>query len=433
MTFPGTTNHGYPGPGTNSWVGGTVFFRFEIALLPSQTTGGLWDQALWDQGIWAGNLPQWVEVTADMLSANTSAGSEKFGTRVRDAIGVFRLDNSEGQYNPDFGADDPGELAIRPGRWVRFSVSAGQGFIPIFTGTIDSMSEDYDTAGDNIVTNLMCTSFGGLLSVNNPPALETPVGGGELTSDRITRILDAVNWYPQFRFIDVGVNTMLPSTLARTRYEEMQRAADAEGGSFFFDGQGGPTFHNQGYITSGVRPTTLQAQPGSGIPGEPEVIAVKSDWDAGRVHNDIQLAREGGAAVRVEDTTSQSLYGRRSYQRFDYEVENDTQVLGLANQLLAWRAYDKLSVDEITLWAPNVAAAQKMVNLQWGDLVRAFVVTNRGWGYAIDANVARIDWTVTTNDFTQTLRIVDRTIGAPPGTRGAYSDGYSDGYLIGIA
>ena len=416
------------------WSRGQVFFKMEIALFPSAADGGLWDQALWDEGIWAGNLPEWVELTNTVYTVTASMGAEKWGTRFRDGNATFTVDNSTGNYNPDFGADIPGELSIRPGRWIRLSANAGEGWIPIFTGTIDQMSEQYDQAGDNITTLLYTTGFGALLGVNNPPALITPVGGGDFTGERVNRLLDSFNWYVQARDVQAGSHTMQSSAFARTKFEELQRAGDAEGSGFWFDGRGFAVFKDKDWLTTDPRSINPVMLPGSEIPGQPQVIAVESDWAAGRVVNDIQLARTGGTSVRVENTTSQSLYGRRSYQRFDYEVENDTQVLSLANQLLGWREYDKLSIDEITLWdGGNIDAARLMIETLIGDHWLATVTTNRGWGYTVPVNVARIDWRITADDWFLTCRVVDRTIGAPPGTKGAFSDGFSDGFLIDLS
>ena len=324
-----------------------------------------------------------------------------------------------------------GSLSLRPGRWLRVSVSAGEGYIPVFTGTIDGMEEDYTQAGDMIVTILQCTGFLGLFAVENPPALETPTGGGDRTDVRVGRILDLIGWFDAGRDLQIGAHTMLPSTLARSRSEEMQRAAEAEGGSFFFDGNGVATFKALDWLKNDPRSIAVQMQPGSGILSDPLITSVKSDWQAGRVRNDIQLARDGGSSVRVENTTSQTLYGRRSFQRFDYEAENDDQVLALAEQQLEFRQYDKLSVDEVTLHAETREQAASIVNTLLGDRIRVHVDTNRGWGYTVECWVIGIRYNVSMDDWTATMRLVDTSLNIPSGNPGAYSDGYSNGYLIG--
>ena len=631
-------------PGTGSledlrWTEGTVDWKVEIALIPVGGTGAIWDTDNWDESDWSSNVPDWVDVTGEVLAAHTNIGAERWSTRVRDANASITLSNDDGIFNPDFGVEqegfpffrstnedeltiilsdyradarlqdgfeasisgrhrantdqgwlfniaattadetfalrfqndrlrftvrtadgtftiettqvfvdgdefsalaeyDPvageitlevndvietpvpvtgllnlaggatrlaaynrsrfesadraflgdifgatlvdsdneliarldardtdlgkgvitpgsdweddagiewvagenliieqpgvvGRLALRPGRWIRLSANAQQGYVPVFTGTIDGIEEIYDQAGDNIVSNLQCTGFGALFAVENPPALENAVGGGERTDQRVTRILDEILWFEEARALDVGQHTMISSTLARSRTEEMQRAADAEGGIFFFDGDGIATFRNYDFLETSDRSVNVQYQPGSGIQGQPEVVGIKSDWEAGRVSNDIQMARDGGEAVRIQNTTSQSLYGRRSYQRFDFEVETDVQVEALADQFLLRRQYDRLSVDEATLWARTAAAAQLLFETQIGDRLRIHVITNRGWSYAVEVWVIGIRYNVSASDWTAIYRLADTNEGIATGNPGAYSDGYSDGYLIG--
>ena len=325
-----------------------------------------------------------------------------------------------------------GRLALRPGRWLRIAANAQHGWSDLFTGTIDGMEEVYSEGADHISMLLQCTGFGALFSVESQPALQNAVGAGERTDQRVDRVLDLIGWFSGARLIDQGDHTMVSTTLARTRTEEMMRASDAEGGIFYFDGEGFAVFRSRDFLLTDPRSVNVQFQPGSNIPGDPQVIGIVSQWEAGRVNNDVQLARTGGEALRVQNTQSQALYGRRAYQRFDYEVENDVQVQDLADQLLERRQYDRLSVDQATLNAPDIEAARTIFEARLGDRIRIHVVTLRGWGYAVDTWIVGVQYQVSASDWNVTYRLADTATGLPPGVGGAYDhDAYSDGYVIG--
>lgn len=390
------------------WTEGSVSWRVEIGLGAGGGTS-VWDTATFDTtGIWASSVIDWIVVTGDVLAARCSRGRDRWGERMRTGNASIVLANETGRYNPIAGAEAPGDLQLRPGRRVRLSGNAGAGWVPVFTGVIETIDESYTPAGENITTTITAYGYAGLLSADDPKALGSPVGAGDLTSERVDRVLDAYGWPDDTgdRAIQTGVNTMPATSLARTRLEEIQRAAVAEGSAFFFSPDGIPTFKAQGWLNTDTRSITVQLYPGRGNAGDPEIIAARTEWSAQLIRNDVQFTRVGGSAVQVQDTTSQDLYKAVFSEKVtDLELENDSQVLALAERFLAARAYDQLRLRSLELWAPTATVAGDLLELELGDLVEATVETLHGWSYDVLAHVMGLEFSVTADDWVCTLRL----------------------------
>lgn len=392
-----------------------VVWRLEVALGVAGGAGGLWDTGQWDTtGVWGGSEPTWVPVTSELLSANPTAGRDAFEDRMRTSTMSIVLADETGEFNPDYGATPPGDLALRPGRLIRLSGNVGEGYVPVFRGSIDDMTEIYGPGGEDVNMRMSCVGYSADLALNDPPALGAPVGAGEATDDRVARVLDAFGWSEVRRDLQSGVHTMQATTLARSSLEEIQRAADAEGGAFYFDGAGVATFKAQGWLENDARSTTPQLYPGRGSAGDPSVIGVTTEWTRRTIINDAQYTRVGGTMQRETDLTSKSLYGGlRTARRTDLEVETDAQALTLAERIVEARAYDRLRVTGLSLSALDLASGRGLLELQLGDLVEATVTTLHGWGYTVQAHVMRITHVIVADDWVVELRVDDAVTYSP--------------------
>ena len=317
--------------------------------------------------------------------------------------------------------------------WLGLLGSAAEGtvipnpFIDLYLGQIDSMADKYTTAAGSINSLWGLFDWFSRWSIDDPPALEIPVGGNELTSDRVTRILDIMNWPESLRDIQTGVNTMQESTLAQSRLEEMQTAADAEGGAFFVDGAGVATFKAQDWLQDDPRSNTPQMR--AGAPGDHvQVLDASTDWSTSRVRNDIRMARKGGTEQRLTDGQSMSLYGPRTFQRFDLENDNDADVLELARRYLEAFRWDRARLETVGLYPLDAEGAVELMELQLGDLVRIRVSALPGWSYTGEYYVNRISHAVTKDDWNVSLRVDDADLSPPLGVT-SFDEGYDEGFM----
>ncbi len=145
-------------------LGGIVEFAVEIALGVTEDGAGvaIWQPdvngALWDTlGTWSGIAPSWVDITSRAQQALTRRGRDRWEQQFRVGTSSVRLDNQDGLFNPD-SPRPPGAVALRPGRWLRVlgrRTDDGSPWIPLWTGQIDTMEDNYSSAAHGIDSILL--------------------------------------------------------------------------------------------------------------------------------------------------------------------------------------------------------------------------------------------------------------------------------------
>lgn len=417
-------------------LSGGVVFALEVALGAEE--GGanvaIWapdaNQALWDtEGEWSGLTPSWVDVTDDAEGLTTARGRDRWEQQFRVGTCIARVDNQGGQYNPDRPVV-PGALKLRPGRWLRVlgrRTDDGSEWVPLWTGQIDAMEDIYTSAAHGIDSVFTSLDFGARFQIDDPPALDTPIPPGELTSDRVTRVLNEAGWPDYFRDIEPGLHTMAESSLAGSRWVEMQAAATAEGGSMFMGADGVPTFRNRDWLSDkigGPAKFTVGA-----VASNVQIIDADNDWSQQRIYGDVRMSRKGGTEYRVESPESVSLYGRRTYQRYDIECENDTQLITIADRFLASHEFDRSRLESVRLVPINPDGITELLNVALGDLIRVTVRTqgDDSWAYTDDYFVQKVTHQIDASDWVTVLRIDAATFETPLNPA-SYTDGYDDGY-----
>ena len=302
-------------------------------------------------------------------------------------------------------------------------------WVPLWTGQIDSMEDVYQDAASGINSKFISLDFGARFQIDDPPALETPIPPGQVTSDRLNQLLDEVDWpsEPVWRDIDAGLNTMAESTLPQSRWAEMQVAATAEDGALFISAAGVPTFRDRDWLVSKLGDPFLFSI--GGPASDIKILKADTDWSQQRVYGDVRMARKGGTEYRVVSEPSISLYGRRTFRRFDIECQTDNQLAAIADRRLAANQFDRSHVEEVSVVPINSDGVTQLLNVELGDLLRVTVQT-RGegdWAYTDDYFVNSVEHEVSSDDWVTTLRI-DAADFDVPLLPAAYTDGFDDGF-----
>ena len=423
--------------------GGLVRFAVEIALGVSE--GGdevaVWQQAgapnpawgFWDDPVkgWSGIAPSWVDVTPRVMRVQTSRGRDRWEQQFKSGTATVVFDNQDGVFTPDGGVGG-GAVELRPGRWLRVlgqRTDDGSPWVPLWTGQIDTMEDQYLDAATGIQARFLCIDFGGRFQIDNPPALDTPIPAGQLTSARVNQVLDLADWPTDavWRDIDPGEHTMAESNLAQSRWAEMQAAATAEGGAMYIAADGVPTFRSRDWLVDklDLPPKFTVGSPGSGI----QVLAAETDWSAQRIYGDVRMARKGGTEYRTTDPDSIALYGPRTYTRFDIECETDTQLQAIADRYLAAFRFDRSRLEGIDLVPTSAQGISDLLGVDLGDLIRVTVRT-RGeglWSYTGDFFVQKVEHTIDADDWVTSLRI-DAAQFDVPLLPAAFTVGFDDGF-----
>ena len=426
-----------PPPGeVLQWLGGPIDIRVEVDTGLEGTIFGLWDSAVWDTGIWGDTDPLWADATPYIFQVEISAGTQRWGERVESASASILVDNTEGIFTPESGVDH-WHLPFHPGRRIRVvaipDASTGEK-VPLFTGQIDSTTDLYDDAGHALTTSIVCSDFMSRWSAHNPLMLDVPTGV-QSTSERVHAALDRMDWPVGERIVATGLHSMQTSFLAQSTLEECQKAADAEGSIFYSDRLGNAVFKARDWLTTDPRSIDIQGFLGyDEVPEHPtaglwntdvwdtglwlgfiantaHILSIETSWEAARVVNHAAFARAGSSLQVVEDATSVGAYGRRSYQRTDYENSEDSETLFLAERYVTAFKDSRMRVDAVTITAIDDADDEDRNRLLWdtrfGDRLILLIDTPNGWSFEKEVHVMALAHHITASDWTVTLQLDD--------------------------
>lgn len=221
----------------------------------------------------------------------------------------------------------------------------------VFNGFIDDWQIDWEADYESEVT-LPCTDGFVVLADDDRVALGSPVGANELTSARVDRILDSVDWDPTKRIIATGNTQVQGTTLEGDALTELFLVTDTEIGEFYQDAAGNMVFRNRQALMTDTRSVQNQARFGDGgdTMGEIPYHYVSITYESTQFVNEVRIARAGGVQQVVEDTASKAKYKRtRVHERTDLLMTSDGEALAHASWILYISAQPELRFDEITI------------------------------------------------------------------------------------
>lgn len=388
--------------------------------------------SLYDVAVYSSGEIAWTEIATRALSFQSNRGRDTWRDRFRAGTATVTLDNDDGIFNPDAGTAGPGALSLRVGRFLRVSgrVKGDLDWTALYVGTIEGITEAYPAEAHGVRTTFRCVDLMARLQIDNPPALGSPVPA-ERSDLRAARVLELAGWDPGVINADPGKYQVASSTLPAARLQEIQAAAQAEGGAFYFARDGVPTFRRFDWLEKGDREGSVQYAIGTGQGFNLQNTG--ASWQLGRVFNDIRYARAGGTEQRIQDSTSLAIYGQRTLTQFDFTNTTDSAVFELAERTLERQAFDVLRLGRLKVYPTTEAAARLLLETDVGWRLRVGVITDGGgpdaWGYVQDVWVNRIQHFVTGSDWFAELT-VDNVDTSNPFAGGPYSRGYSTGYKV---
>lgn len=324
------------------------------------STGDYWhigDEARGRIGTAAvGPAELWTDVTDDVLEVTTRRGSTRVeGPVVRYEAGKLgvRLNNVSRAYDPT-NLSGPhvagGVTQVTPMRPARVrAVHLGIAY-DLIRAYADAWQVSYKS-GLYSETELRATDGTKVLAAVDRSA-STPVGGGEDTGARISRILDSADWPTEDRVIDVGNSTLQETALAGSALTEAQTAAEAEAGEFYFDPAGRAYFRARLGVLEDGRSNTSQAVFGTGA-GELPYQDVTIEYDDAQLANVVRITRDGGSEQTATDATSVATYLTHTYARSGLPLEADADALAYARWIVSQSKDPELRVSQMTITPRN--------------------------------------------------------------------------------
>lgn len=323
----------------------------------------------------------WTDVTTYVRKWSVRRGSSKGDDptlRFDPGTATIEFNDGDRRFDPS-NLSGPyvvaGVTQVEAMRRVRIRAVWSGVTYPIFYGYANDWVPDYQ-GNSWTYTSIPAASDGSTLLNRVTRTAVTPVGAGETSGARVTRILDGVGWPTADRVIATGDTTLQATDLSGPALTELQLVQDSEQGELYLDAQGRVVFRNRRALLSDARSNTSQAMFGDGgyaATGEiPYADAVQST-PGDTLVNSIDAAIVGGATQHVEDAVSVSRYGSQGHSREDLLMQTDNDAL----QWASWLKYQyatparRFARLEFNTPGPDVASAfwPAMLGRDFGDRI----------------------------------------------------------------
>jgi len=278
-----------------------------------------------DTGTFGAGEPSWdFDITGYVRGGSTDRGTSNELQRVEAGQASLLLDARDGAFVPT-NTLSPFYPNIFPMRRVRILAVWASVEYPVFSGYAESWPVTFPEIVDQVVQLRLVDGFTVLA--------RSAVSGSfsaQTTGQRVTAILDAIEWPLDQRDVDVGASSVPAVTLDNvSALSHLQAIEHAEGGRLFMSRDGKVTFRDR-YPTV---VTDFSTRTWSGTTMTYRDITLS--FDDSTLFNEIRLTRTGGTEQVVEDLNSIQKYFRRSLVEADVQLATDAEVLGLAEDLLA--------------------------------------------------------------------------------------------------
>lgn len=320
--------------------------------------------------------PTWTDVSSayGKRGITTRRGSARIDNpivRYEAGTAAVNLNNTDRRFDPThLGGPyvSDGKSLVTPMRPIRIRAVWDATTYSVFRGFVDQWDVDFVA---NIYSEVAVTATDGFKVLRNKrrPA-SAPVGAGEDTGARITRILNSAGWPAGDRVIATGNSTLQETDLEGEALRELQDTAESEIGELYIDGGGRVVFRNRHAILTEARSNTVQYTFGS--PGEFTPAQARINTDDATLWNEIRAQRTGGVEQLAGDAASQDEYQTRTYQVPDLMLQDDITVGEYASWILYVSKDPEVRFDsiEIHAHADPVNLFPQVLGREIGDRIR---------------------------------------------------------------
>lgn len=261
------------------------------------------------------------------------------------------LDNADRRFDPTNTASPyivGGVSAVQPMRGVRVRAEYAGVSYPLFSGFADAWDIGWS---DPAVSDCTLTATDGFKVLADFDPLEvSPVGAGEDSGARVSRLLDNASWPAADRAIDTGDSTLQATNLSANTLSELILTADSERGQVFVNAEGNVTFKRRSARSEETVSITVQATFGDADDGvELPYADLTISYDDELIRNRASVARVGGTAQVVSDATSIARYLTHTFTRTDLLFETDDESLQYGTAIVRSWSSGELRFDRMVL------------------------------------------------------------------------------------
>jgi hypothetical protein len=354
-----------------------------------------------------------VDLTPDVYSISIRRGRNIMKDQYEAGTAIVRVLDPQGFFNPQNPAS-PYFGFLVPLRKVRISATTLTAEYFLFSGYVNDYQYTFPTGQETAYVDILCTDAFRLLQMANVVTIPD-TGAGQDTGTRINKILDDVLFPTSMRDISTGDTTCLadPATL-RTTLEAVKNAEFSEGlGAFFVSGDGTAVFRSRSEVTGSLGNAPIIFDQTTGIPYK----NVKYNFDDKLIINSVTFNRVGGTAQNVFSQDSIDRFFPHSLTQENLIAEDDTQVLGIAQNYVNTRKETTIRIDEMTVDLLDPAVpTDTLLGLDYFDNLDITNVTENGSTIVKTLQAQGFAWDITPNQMQVTITTLEPIV---------------DGFIIG--
>lgn len=325
------------------------------------------------------------------------------------------LSNADNRFNPNNTSSPYYDSAnsitkIQPYKTVRITATYDSTDYVIFFGFLDTIPVKYPAIGSDSVVEFNCVdafkifkaqtigSYGWALGNAGFSELGVSTQLGyvdvqELSSARVSRILNTIGFPSALRSIDTGVHEVQQQAITKDVLTAIRECELSENAQFFISADGKATFRNRNYKLSNTKATTVQAyfsNSGSNLP----FVDVATSFDINEVRNVYKWTRAGGTTQSVSDADSVSRYRAIASVQSTINI-SDAEVLSIIQQKIAETSLPIVRIDSLKVNPrQDTSIWEKALGLEFGDRISVNIVNPDNSSYTDELWIESISHTV---------------------------------------
>ena len=363
----------------------------------------------------------------------------------------FSVSNQDNRFNPSqtthFYDSTNNRTKITPLKQVRVSATYDSSSYVLFRGFLDTVPVQFIAEGaDSIVTFTAIDAFrlfqnqslqsvgwrigrSGFSELGQTTRLGY-VDSQELSSSRVSRILDSIGFPSALRTINTGTKQVISQATTTNVLTALKECETAENGQFFISKDGKATFRNRAYKFTNSSATTSQAtfdNSGSNLPYTNVVLSFDDD----EVINSYSWTRSGGTTQFIADSDSVQRFTALGSSETTINT-SDSDVLSIIQQKLSETAIPIIRIDKLDINPRmNTSIWVQALGRELGDRITVNIVNTDGStlsdelfiesiSHSVNASSQTWNWSLTLSPASSASWVLGQAL-LGVGTRFAYS------------
>jgi hypothetical protein len=365
------------------------------------------------------NSQSFTDISTYVRGFQTQRGrTNELGQFVAGTL-TLTLSNADNRFNPN-NTSSPyydataGITKIQPYKAIKITATYNSSTYPVFYGYLDTVPVSYPEQGSDSVVNFNAVDAFKILNGQTINSTGWRIGRAgfseigettslsyvdtqELSSERVTRLLNTIQFPSSLRDVQVGtLQVQTVSSIGQNVLSALRDCEVAENAQLFMSADGKATFRNRNYRLANTKATQVQSSfsnDGTNLPYN-DVI---TSFDLNEVINVYSWTRRSGAEQFASDGDSVQRYRPIVSTQETINI-SDSDVLSLIQQKLTETSMPIVRVDSLianprqdtSLWA-------HVLGREFGDRISVKIVNPDNSSYTEELWIESISHNVNAN------------------------------------